>query len=63
MSTVLILIFSLMGLAIAFAATIGALISRSQDRFPEGILIGSYIGSLGTVSLIALLMQTGLLNS
>jgi hypothetical protein len=29
--------------------------SRSQDRWPEGLLVGVYLGVLGSISVIALL--------
>jgi uncharacterized membrane protein len=55
------LIFAFVGLTILLVALVGAIRSRDNDRLAEGLLIGVYLGALGSVSLIAILMHFGLL--
>jgi hypothetical protein len=55
------LIFAFVGLAILLVALVGAIRSRDNDRLAEGLLIGVYLGALGSVSLLAILMHFGLL--
>ena len=40
----------------------GAVRSRDNDRFAEGLLIGMYLGALGCISLLAILMHFGVLS-
>ncbi len=54
------LIFAFVGLAILLVALVGAIRSRDNDRLAEGLLIGVYLGALGSVSLLAILMHFGL---
>jgi len=54
-------IFAFVGVAILLVALVGAIRSRDNDRLAEGLLIGVYLGALGSVSLIAILMHFGLL--
>jgi hypothetical protein len=55
------LIFAFVGLTILLVALVGAIRSRDNDRLAEGLLIGVYLGALGSVSLLAILMHFGLL--
>jgi len=55
------LTFALVGLTILLVAPVGAIRSRDNDRLAEGLLIGVYLGALGSVSLLAILMYFGLL--
>jgi hypothetical protein len=55
------LIFAFVGLTILLVALVGAIRSRDNDRLAEGLLIGAYLGALGSVSLLAILMHFGLL--
>jgi hypothetical protein len=51
------------------AATIGAIVpvvvivravrAKTQDRWPEGVLVGIYLGALGAISVIALIAYFG----
>ena len=53
--TTLKLIFALIGAAIPLIVIVQALRSKAQDRWPEGVLVGVYLGTLGSISVIALL--------
>jgi uncharacterized membrane protein len=55
------LIFAFVGLTILLVALAGAIRSRDNDRLADGLLIGVYLGALGSVSLLAILMHFGLL--
>jgi len=55
------LIFAFVGVTILLVALVGAIRSRDNDRLAEGLLIGVYLGALGSVSLLAILMHFGLL--
>jgi glycerol uptake facilitator-like aquaporin len=55
------LIFAFVGLAILFAVIMAAIRSRDSDRLGEGLLIGIYVGALGSISLLVILMHLGLL--
>jgi hypothetical protein len=55
------LIFAFVGLAILFAVIVAAIRSRDSDRLGEGLLIGIYVGALGSISLLVILMHLGLL--
>ena len=55
------LIFALVGLAILPVAIVGAILGRDNDRLAEGLLIGMYLGALGSISLLAILMHFGVL--
>lgn len=61
MSATILLIFSFFGLAVSLIATVHAIFNRDNDRLAEGLLIGVYIGGLGTISLLAILMHFGVL--
>lgn len=54
-----VLIFSLFGLTVCGIATVCAIFNREDDRLAEGLLIGIYLGGLGTISLIAILRHLG----
>ena len=41
---------------------VAALHNRDSDRWAEGLLIGIYVGALGTMSLLAILMHFGALQ-
>ena len=56
------LIFALIGSTIPLVAIAGAVRSRDNDRFAEGLLIGMYLGALGCISLLAILMHFGVLS-
>ena len=45
------LIFAIVGLTIPLVAIAGAIRSRDNDRLAEGLLIGMYLGALGSISL------------
>jgi hypothetical protein len=50
--TKLTLIAALMGALIPAVVIAQALRSKAKDRWPEGLLVGVYLGALGAVSLI-----------
>jgi hypothetical protein len=53
--TALKLIFAVIGTIIPLIVIVQAFRSRSQDRWPEGLLVGVYLGVLGSSSVITLL--------
>jgi len=53
--TTLTLIAAVLGVLIPPAVIAQALRSKAKDRWPEGLLVGVYLGALGAVSLIALI--------
>ena len=53
--TALKLIFAVIGTIIPLIVIVQAFRSRAQDRWPEGLLVGVYLGVLGSISVIALL--------
>jgi hypothetical protein len=53
--TTLKLIFALIGAGIPFVVIVLTLRSTAQDRWPEGVLVGVYLGTLGSISVIALI--------
>ena len=53
--TTLILIAALIGANIPTVVIVQALRSSAKDRWPEGLLVGGYLGTLGTISVIALI--------
>ncbi len=53
--TTLKLIFALIGAVIPLVVIVQTLRSRAQDRWPEGVLVGIYLGTLGSISAIALI--------
>ncbi len=53
--TTLELIFALIGAAIPPVVIVQALRSKAKDRWPEGVLVGVYLGTLGAISVIALI--------
>jgi hypothetical protein len=53
--TTLTIIAALIGVAIPPVVIFKALTSKATDRWPEGLLVGVYLGTLGTISLIALI--------
>ena len=53
--TTLTLIAALIGVIVAPVVIVQALRSSAQDRWPEGLLVGVYLGTLGTISVIALI--------
>ena len=55
------LVCAVIGAIIAPVAIGFVLFSRDKDRFAEGLLIGVYLGTLGSISVIALLGHFGLL--
>jgi hypothetical protein len=57
--TSLTLIFAIVGAIIPLIVIVQALRSRAQDRWPEGVLVGIYLGVLGSISVIALLALFG----
>jgi uncharacterized membrane protein len=59
--TTLHLIFALVGLVILLVAIVGGIRNRDNDRWAEGLLIGIYVGALGSISLLAILMHFGAL--
>ena len=59
--TTLHLIFAVLGLTILLVAIVAAISNRDNDRWAEGLLIGIYVGALGSISLLAILMYFGVL--
>ncbi|MGA7374205.1 MAG: hypothetical protein WBW37_16635, partial [Methyloceanibacter sp.] len=55
------LIFAIVGLTIPLVAIAGAIRNRDNDRLAEGLLIGMYLGALGSISLLAIVMHFGVL--
>jgi hypothetical protein len=55
------LIFAFVGLTILLIAIVGAIRNRDNDRLAEGLLIGIYVGALGSISLLAVLIHFGVL--
>jgi hypothetical protein len=49
--------FAFVGLAILFTVIVAAIHSRHSDRLGEGLLIGIYVGVLGSISLVVILMH------
>jgi hypothetical protein len=45
----------LLGAAIPPVAIVQALRSKDKDRWPEGLLVGVYLGALGAISVIAII--------
>jgi len=56
------LIFAFIGLAILLVVILGAIRARDDDRLAEGLLIGIYVGALGSISLLVILMYFGVLG-
>jgi hypothetical protein len=54
--TTLHLLFAVLGLTILLVAIVGAIRNRDNDRWAEGLLIGIYVGALGSISLLAILV-------
>jgi len=59
--TTLHLISAFLGLIILLVAIVGAILNRDDDRWAEGLLIGIYVGALGSISLLAIFMHFGML--
>ena len=57
--TTLTLIAALIGALIPPAVILKALTRKATDRWPEGLLVGVYLGTLGTISVIAILWRYG----
>jgi hypothetical protein len=53
--TTLTLIAALVGVLITPVMIVQALRSKAKDRWPEGLLVGVYLGALGAISLIAII--------
>ncbi len=53
--TTLTLVAALLGAAIPPVVIIQALRSKDKDRWPEGLLVGVYLGALGAISVIAII--------
>jgi hypothetical protein len=53
--TALKLIFAIIGAIVPLIVIVQAFRSRAEDRWPEGVLVGVYLGVLGSISVIALL--------
>jgi hypothetical protein len=58
---------TMLELAAAFAGAlippiviVQAIRSKAKDRWPEGLLVGIYLGALGAISIIALLKHYGM---
>jgi NADH:ubiquinone oxidoreductase subunit 6 (subunit J) len=57
--TAFTLIFAIVGAIMPLIVIVQALRSSAQDRWPEGVLVGIYLGVLGSISVIALLALFG----
>ncbi|HMK41101.1 MAG TPA: hypothetical protein VK451_06040 [Methyloceanibacter sp.] len=53
--TTLKLIFALIGATIPLIVIVQAFRSEARDRWPEGVLVGVYLGTLGSISVLALI--------
>jgi uncharacterized membrane protein len=53
--TALKLIFAFIGATVPLIVIVQTLRSRAQDRWPEGVLVGIYLGTLGSISVIVLI--------
>lgn len=53
--TTLTLIAALVGVLIPPVVIVQALRSKATDRWPEGLLVGVYLGALGAISLVAII--------
>ncbi|MGE5260751.1 MAG: hypothetical protein ACM3MH_07720 [Actinomycetota bacterium] len=53
--TTLKLIFALIGATIPLVVIAQTLRSKAEDRWPEGVLVGVYLGTLGSISVIVLI--------
>jgi len=59
--TTLHLMFAFLGLIILLVAIVSAILNRDNDRWAEGLLIGIYVGALGSISLLAIFKYFGVL--
>lgn len=57
--TAFTLIFAIVGAIMPLIVIVQALRSSAQDRWPEGVLVGIYLGVLGSISVITLLALFG----
>ncbi|HEX2448330.1 MAG TPA: hypothetical protein VHK26_09115 [Methyloceanibacter sp.] len=57
--TTLTLIAALIGVVIPSVVIVQALRSKAMDWWPEGLLVGVYLGTLGTISVVALIAYFG----
>jgi len=53
--------FAFLGLIILLVAIVSAILNRDNDRWAEGLLIGIYVGALGSISLLAIFKYFGVL--
>ena len=53
--TTLTLIAALVGVLIPPVVIVQAFRSKAKDRWPEGLLVGVYLGALGAISLVAII--------
>jgi len=53
--TMLTLIAALVGVLIPPVVIVQALRSKAKDRWPEGLLVGVYLGALGAISVTAII--------
>jgi len=53
--TTLTLIAALVGVLIPPIVIVQALRSKAKDRWPEGLLVGVYLGALGAISVTAII--------
>jgi hypothetical protein len=58
--TMLTFIAAVLGGLIPAVVIAQALRSKARDRWPEGLLVGVYLGALGAVSLIFILKHYGI---
>lgn len=61
-TTTLQFIIGLLAWVLSVAVLVGAVVNRAKDRLAEGLMAGVYIGSLGTLGLMAVLSYLGLLG-
>ena len=57
--TTMTLIAAVLGALVPPVVIAQALRSKAKDRWPEGLLVGVYLGALGSVSLIFILKHYG----
>jgi hypothetical protein len=62
MITTIQFIFALIGLTTLVLGIVSAIRNREGDRWAEGLLLGMYIGVLGCMSAVAILVQFGVLQ-
>jgi hypothetical protein len=61
-TTTLQFIIGFLAWALSLTVLFSAIVNGSKDRLAEGLIVGLYLGSLGTLGLIAVLSYFGVLG-